>query len=273
MFENICKFIDTPVSDVGIKVTRFVYETERDRPDDGILRSSYTLGIVTGGTVRYFSKDFSTTLKKGDIFLTFPGVQYRMEKSSDFRFMYVTFIGKEAKDLVKKVGFSENSPTFTGFDFLVDFWWGAILMMNAKNDDILAQSVLFYTLSVVGASDLPDNSEQKLSKNVISIKNYADTHFHEADISLSKVADVFGYNEKYVSTVFKSQMGQGFNEYLRNLRIERAKALFGMGICIISEVSSLCGYTDPAYFSKQFKAHTGFTPSKYISNLQKDKEK
>ena len=107
-----------------------------------------------------------------------------------------------------------------------------------------------------------------MSKTLASIKNYVDTHYHDPNTSLSKVASVFSYNEKYLSTAFKKQMGVGFNVYLKDLRISHAKKLLDLGIDSISEVANLCGFADPTYFSKQFKLFAGKTPAAYINDIK-----
>lgn len=80
---------------------------------------------------------------------------------------------------------------------------------------------------------------------------------------------MFFYNPKYFSGLFKKNVGVGLSEYLRALRVRRARDLFSGGIRSVNEVSFLCGYGDPLYFSKVFKRETGKSPVAYLKELKK----
>jgi two-component system response regulator YesN len=41
------------------------------------------------------------------------------------------------------------------------------------------------------------------------------------------------------------------------------------GFISVKDISFLCGFNDPLYFSKVFKAKTELSPSQYVKNLSK----
>ena len=96
------------------------------------------------------------------------------------------------------------------------------------------------------------------------IKTYVDAHFTEPELSLDQVGAACGYHPKYVSAVFKSAYGIGFSDHLNTLRIGRACAMMEQGVTGIKSIALLCGYRDPLYFSKLFRARMGMTPRAYI---------
>lgn len=263
--ENICQFIPQKNYDKSLRVVDFVYETQKDIIERPFFRSVFRICIVTGGTASLACTGREFTLKKGCVFFTFPDNGGAIKSNTGFRYMYVSFTGARAIQILKDKDISKEFPVFYGFDYLIEFWWSAILQSGGQGDSLLCESVLLYTLSQLSFGQKENSGTSELSKTLLSIKNYVDTHYHDPDTSLARVASVFSYNEKYLSTAFKKQMCVGFNVYLKDLRLKRAKKLFDLGIDSISEVANLCGFADPAYFSKQFKVFTGKTPAAYIS--------
>ena len=111
---------------------------------------------------------------------------------------------------------------------------------------------------VAGEVTTLDTNAHKLAQAV----NYIDSHFHK-DISRDDVAAHIHLTPCYFSQFFKQQMGESFVEYLRHVRIERAKYLLECTTEHTADISMKVGYNDSKYFYKVFKEHTGFTPCEY----------
>ncbi len=102
------------------------------------------------------------------------------------------------------------------------------------------------------------------------VRSWLDKHFTE-QITYKIFQDLFHYNEKYISSVFKEEFGISPSKYIGELRIDMAKKLMDNNADILlKDVSEMTGFTDAFYFSRVFKSHEGITPSKY---LQKQKNK
>ncbi len=54
-----------------------------------------------------------------------------------------------------------------------------------------------------------------------------------------------------------------FSDYLKNIRLEKAKELLVKSDLNLSEISQAIGYSDISYFSRIFKKEFQMTPSKY----------
>lgn len=83
------------------------------------------------------------------------------------------------------------------------------------------------------------------------------------DISLSDLAGVFNYNEKYIGRLFKSKTGYTVREYCNLLRIEQAKELLARTRQSVSDIAYRVGYNNITYFNRIFKEITGYTPKEY----------
>lgn len=86
---------------------------------------------------------------------------------------------------------------------------------------------------------------------------------HDKKITLEEVAEREFISKYYLSHILKHAVGLGFQEILTLVRIEESEKLLLSANYSIEEVASLCGCSSPLYYSKNFKAYFGSTPSVY----------
>lgn len=113
--------------------------------------------------------------------------------------------------------------------------------------------------------------EHKLVKNktvVESAKSYIEAHYPE-NLTLTRVAETVHMSPNYFSSVFSSEAGQSFMEYLTSRRIEKAKLMLVDKDAKAFEVGEKVGYDNPQYFSRIFKKYTGMSPSEYKESVFK----
>lgn len=103
------------------------------------------------------------------------------------------------------------------------------------------------------------------SKNPVKIKEavqFIQSRYTE-DITLEQVSSTIGLSPKYLSALFKKEMGESFTEYVNHLRVEEAKGLLTVSDRTILDIALTVGFEDQSYFSKIFKKITGLTPNVY----------
>ena len=97
----------------------------------------------------------------------------------------------------------------------------------------------------------------------VQIDAYISAHFTE-DIDASILCRQFHIGKTHLYEIAKQSYGIGIAEHIRNLRIEKAKALLTDEQNLsLAEISSLCGFKDYNYFITVFKRVTGFSPRQY----------
>lgn len=94
------------------------------------------------------------------------------------------------------------------------------------------------------------------------IIKFVDNHITE-EMDLTLIAEKFQRTPGYISTLFKNYANVGFSVYLTNGRIKIAKRLLTESNVSVQDVSELCGYSNPKYFSVVFKKITNETPTSY----------
>lgn len=88
-------------------------------------------------------------------------------------------------------------------------------------------------------------------------------HNYQESIKLETLATLFGYNSSYLGKLFKDKIGQSFNSYLDQVRIENAVKLLEGTDLRIYEISSRVGYKNVDYFQQKFKKIKGVNPTDY----------
>lgn len=89
------------------------------------------------------------------------------------------------------------------------------------------------------------------------------------DISLQSVADHFGVHKVYLARTFKSETGETLNEYLNNIRIEKAKLLLAVTEDKVNDVALTVGFNNIQSFYNVFKKREGCSPNEYRKNYNR----
>ncbi len=87
------------------------------------------------------------------------------------------------------------------------------------------------------------------------------------NLTVFTLAEQFHVARNYFSRLFKKEMGEGCNEYITRLRIEKAKQLLGASRMKTYEIAEKVGYHDTNYFSLAFKKNTGLSPKEFRERL------
>lgn len=89
-------------------------------------------------------------------------------------------------------------------------------------------------------------------------------------IRLETFADDNNITPQYLSALFSKETGNTFSNYLRDVRMEKAKDLLKNGNKKVYEVACEVGYPDQKYFSRVFKECVGISAKQYAMNLEAD---
>lgn len=91
-------------------------------------------------------------------------------------------------------------------------------------------------------------------------------------LNLRQVSQSLNVHPAYLSREFSKYFDNlSFGDYIRKLRIEKAKELLSEPSLSSGEIAYLTGFSDQSHFNRIFKKHTGNTPSVYRKSLLKGK--
>lgn len=172
--------------------------------------------------------------------------------------MYIDFSGTRSDILFHRFGINKNNRFFTGFDGIIPLWHDSLSRASEENIDLASESILLYTFSRLSGITAEQNNL------VNAVVKLTEEQFSNHELSVTSIAKELAYNPKYLSHMFKKNMGVSYSEYLRTLRIKYAISLFDHGIDSVKNVAFLSGFSDPLYFSTVFKKVVGMSPKEYI---------
>ena len=82
-------------------------------------------------------------------------------------------------------------------------------------------------------------------------------------VNLDDLVSLIGYSRVRLVSLFKDYPGQTPGEYLRGLRVEKAKCLLSGSSQTSADIARACGLGDPAHFCRLFRKMTGLTPMRW----------
>ena len=122
-----------------------------------------------------------------------------------------------------------------------------------------------YRMICAVISCLEENSDESLTDSLVvsDAVNYIHAHVSE-NITLSDLCAVCrGISPQYLCRLFKHYMEMRPVEYIRKVRISRAKKLLSNTDLTVQEVAAKCGFESPTYFYRCWNKTEKESPAEY----------
>lgn len=104
--------------------------------------------------------------------------------------------------------------------------------------------------------------DERYSKTITTCKDFIYKHIYDV-INHNDIANKVELSPKYLSFLFKKEVGMTVSEYIQQTKIDEVKKLLVYSKTPISEICSLLNFNDQSYFTKVFKKVVGITPKQY----------
>lgn len=132
------------------------------------------------------------------------------------------------------------------------------IILSMAKAVIKADQKFSINTQAANAPDTTGRSHQIMeqARQVISLR-------YNQPLSLETIAKAVHVSPYHLSHAFSEESEFTLSSHITNVRMEKASELLSEGKLNVSEVAYAVGYTDPAYFSKVFKAHYGQAPSTF----------
>jgi Response regulator containing CheY-like receiver domain and AraC-type DNA-binding domain len=106
------------------------------------------------------------------------------------------------------------------------------------------------------------NVYYKERNEIETAMEFIESNYHK-DLNLAVVANHVSLNYSYFSNLFSCQMGMGFHDYLKKVRIEKSKELLKNTEFKINEIAKKVGYKNPKHFAVNFRSLTSMSPMEF----------
>ncbi|MDR6550576.1 response regulator [Paenibacillus qinlingensis] len=116
----------------------------------------------------------------------------------------------------------------------------------------------------MASNELRNSKSRRIIREVEDIIR----RMYDQNLTIGQLAGEVFMSPGHLQTLFKKEMGQTINDYITQVRLEKAQLLLKDASIKIYEVANQVGYQDTYYFTKIFKKVVGVNPMEYRENTR-----
>lgn len=163
-------------------------------------------------------------------------------------------------------------PTF------MESWWGQLIMLLLISGAI-AYAIYYYMRrkKVEMQEEATEQAEAGKVRFLLQkpeiidedketmdhILKYIEEHLDNSDLKVEDLARSLNVGRSALYARIKRIADMTPNDFIRHVRMQRAEDLVAQSHLPVSQIAYKVGFSDPKYFGKCFKKHTGMSPSEF----------
>lgn len=234
------------------------------------VRDHFLIHCILSGQGVFQAEGKTYPLEAGQGFLILPGqvTCYTADSEQPWRYCWAGFSGSEAPRWMDYCGLSIFQPICC---------FGSIPEMEdcVRRMERNEQSVCSPLISLARLCDFLAllHSEQGPRPVRPVFETAADymAQNYSYPLAIEQVAGYAGVSRSHLFRIFKRETGLSPQEYLLQIRLNRAAELLKKPGLRVMEAMYSCGFSDPAHFSRQFKRRFGAPPSVYRKEHERER--
>ncbi len=208
-------------------------------------------------------------------FVAFPNdsFKYFSSQQTDSRFLVAGFAGQKAKQLCNESLVVRNLvPAVNNLVANREMLFDEIFNNLSKgfhDQNLEYVNLCFGHLlgTFIFAHKTSDDMADEANPVVRRALYFLNKNLHRK-LTLNQIATEVGYSDTYFSTLFKKEINYSPLSYFSHLKILKACELLDYTSQKIKSISFQLGYSDPYYFTKDFKKKMGMAPRQYRNRLK-----
>ena len=237
--------------------------------EEGRVLNEFQINYITEGEGVLENQYGKFNLKKGSIFLTFPGVWHRYKPLAETGWTenFIGFDGAIARNIITAPTFSPKTPVFNfGIkEELLDTYLKIFDLIKKEKPGFqqIASGMIIKLLGYVISFEKQKGFSGRKIEQIIETIRFEIRKNPEQELNLTMLAKQHNVSYSYFRKMFKKYTGVSPGQYHLQLRIMRAKELLISTDKSIKEISYELGFQSIFYFSNLFKRKTGIAPSNF----------
>jgi AraC-like DNA-binding protein len=208
------------------------------------------------------------TLQSGDVLLVFPNQVHRYDPSDRERYLLFIINPDMMPELSRSFsGASPTCPIVRGVGN--DPYMQNLLMMLSRTEqmpadyrDAITKGYLLAFFGELLSRMSFKESNQNDSVTLRTIVSYCAQNYSR-ELTLATLEEELHLSKYYISHLFGSKIGTGFNDYINALRVSEACRYLRRSNKSITEISTLVGFGTLRTFNRAFIKQVGTSPSEY----------
>lgn len=237
--------------------------------------------IFLSGRMLHFSGGHTYRLSFGDIFFARPGeLHYAVAAENSVYERYAFWIPEDAFSFIASgaestVGAFTDSKRGEGRVFRLRQGSEGELLNRLSHlreslsgdENMVILGRLCEVLSFINKSVGDDESDSygrdggEIPVIIHKVIRYVRENY-QTITGIDEIAGKFYMNRDYLTRVFSKYMGMTVHDYIRIIRINRARAMLSDGRGV-TETAYACGFNSTSYFIRVFSKSAGMTPAKF----------
>jgi AraC-like DNA-binding protein len=238
------------------------------------VRDHYQIHYILNGKGSFQVGDKIYFLEKGQGFLISPNIiaHYAADSLEPWSYSWVGFHGLKAESYLRQANLTSTNPVFnyTCDNLLKEYLSQMISTKDMiKGREIKLLGLLYSFLSrLIEVSNVNtiDKNENRKEMYVKKIIEFIEMNYSR-DISVLEMSHYIGLDRSYLYSIFKELLNVSPQEFLINLRVNKACELMQNNLLNIGDISRSVGYEDPLLFSKIFKKIKGSSPKEFRKTI------
>ena len=228
------------------------------------MRDYYLIHFIREGRGIFQMDQKEYALEAGQLFLIPPGVLtfYQADLKEPWKYTWIGLRGIVLPGLLEKAGLSRSDPVMNCSSQLIETAvetekWGE----ENEVDSLKVMGGIYFLMDEL--MKCKKGKEKRISSTQLYLEEavrYIHQNIYEKP-TVAWIAEKLGVDRSYFSSLFKKNMGVSPQQYILNLKIEKAKIFLEQTDNDIRYIADSLGYDEPFAFSHAFKMRTGISPS------------
>ncbi len=147
-------------------------------------------------------------------------------------------------------------------------------LLAAKITNLLRSRKRLKEYYSAGKEMVPENIafntlDEEFLKEAINI---VEDHLADSEFSVDIFSREIGMSRSNLYLKLKAITGESAMDFIKRIRFKKAVELMESRRYTIAQITYMCGFNSPSYFSTAFKQHYGCMPSEYLARTDETKE-
>lgn len=215
----------------------------------------------------------SCPLRPQQLFLLCPGSEVRLRPASPGRNEYYSIqfhvlqAGEHGHFVPARLD-ERDELRPAHFQWILDNVEAMEKQLRSDSDwNRMKANILFQETIAVLLFQATRDSKSELQQAIRRTLDYIEQRY-PLPITREQLAELAGLHPDYYTRAFKKQLDRSPMAYLTEIRIHHAKQLLIQSGASFRAIAQSVGFSDEFYFSRKFKAETGYSPKAYVKKLR-----
>ena len=184
-----------------------------------------------------------------------------IKRSADLQHIPVVLLTARADESGRLQGFALRADDYLNKPF------STAELVSRVDNLILQRSRLRSQFSeelVISGTDVKVSSAE--AAFLLKVRAVIEAKMSETSFGVDMLADEVGYHPRQLHRKLKATLDISASDYIRKLRLERARQLLMQRTGTVAEIAYRVGYHDANHFSKRYKQMFGVPPSEHLTS-------